>query len=73
VLARSPKCQECVVKQYFRYTAGRTETAGDRPLIAKVTEDFRRSNFKFKELVISMVRSREFPGTGGQAHVARNN
>ncbi len=28
VLAASPQCQECVVKQYFRYTAGRTETPG---------------------------------------------
>lgn len=72
VLARSPQCQECVVKQYFRYTAGRTETLGDRPLIRKVTEDFRRSNFRFKELIISMVRSREFPGEGGAVRVAGN-
>ena len=72
VLARSPQCQECVVKQYFRYTAGRTETAGDRPLIRKVTEDFRRSNFRFKELVISMIRAREFPGSGGPLSVASN-
>ena len=33
VLAASPQCQECVVKQYFRYVAGRTETPADRPLI----------------------------------------
>ena len=26
VLAGSPQCQECVVKQYFRYQAGRLET-----------------------------------------------
>jgi hypothetical protein len=72
VLARSPQCLECVVKQYFRYTAGRTETAGDRPLIRKVAEDFRRSDFRFKELIISMVRSREFPGEGGPVRVAHN-
>jgi hypothetical protein len=72
VLARSPQCQECVVKQYFRYTAGRTETAGDRPLIRKVTEDFRQANFRFKELVISMIRAREFPGAGGPLSVASN-
>ena len=23
VLAKTPQCQECVVKQYFRYTTGR--------------------------------------------------
>jgi hypothetical protein len=60
VLARSPQCQECLVKQYFRYTAGRTETAADRPLIRRVTDDFRRSQFRFKELMISLVRAREF-------------
>ena len=31
ILAKSPVCQECVVKQYFRYVAGRLETPGDRP------------------------------------------
>jgi hypothetical protein len=60
VLARSPQCQECLVKQYFRYTSGRMETQADRHLIRKVTEDFRRSQFRFKELIISLIRSREF-------------
>ena len=56
MLAKSPQCQECVVKQYFRYTAGRMETPADRPLIRKVAEDFRKSHFEFKELIISLVR-----------------
>src|SRR5215813_4828703 len=60
VLARSPQCQECLVKQYFRYTSGRMETRADRTLIRQVTEDFRKSQFRFKELIISLVRSREF-------------
>ena len=60
VLARSSQCQECLVKQYFRYTSGRMETRADRPLIRQVSEDFRNSQFRFKELIISMVRSREF-------------
>jgi len=59
VLARSPQCQECLVKQYFRYTAGRMETQADRPLIRQVSEDFGKSQFRFKELIISLVRSRE--------------
>ncbi|MCI0392843.1 MAG: DUF1592 domain-containing protein [Acidobacteria bacterium] len=61
VLARSPQCQECLVKQYFRYTSGRMETQADRPLIRQVSEVFRKSQFRFKELIISLVRSREFP------------
>jgi hypothetical protein len=71
VLAASAQCQECFVKQYFRYVAGRTETPADRPLIRSVLEDFKRSDYKFRELIISMVRAREFPGQGGGI-VARN-
>jgi hypothetical protein len=70
VLARSPQCHECMVKQYFRYIAGRTETAGDRAVIRKVADDFERSKFHFKELILSMVRAREFPGEGGPVNVA---
>jgi hypothetical protein len=72
VLAKSPQCQECVVKQYFRYTAGRMETPADYPLIHRVFEDFKNSQFRFKEMVISLVRAREFPGATETPHVARN-
>jgi hypothetical protein len=72
VLAKTAQCQECVVKQYFRYTAGRPETPADRPLIRQVLEDFRNSQFRFKELIVSLVRQREFPTTEGSTHVASN-
>ncbi len=68
VLAKSTQCQECIVKQYFRYTLGRVETAADRPVIRKMTEDFRRSQFRFKALISSLMLSRENPG--GSVHVA---
>jgi len=55
VLAASPQCQECVVKQYFRYVSGRTETPADRPLLRTVLEDFRKSGFQFQEMIISMM------------------
>jgi len=72
VLARNPQCQECVVKQYFRYTMGRVETPADRPVIANVLEDFRKSQYRFKELMVSLVRAREFPPDGAANHVASN-
>jgi Protein of unknown function (DUF1592)/Protein of unknown function (DUF1588)/Protein of unknown function (DUF1587)/Protein of unknown function (DUF1595)/Protein of unknown function (DUF1585) len=56
VLARSPQCQECLVKQYFRYLSGRMETPADRNLIRQVTEDFRKSQFRFRELIISLIQ-----------------
>ena len=61
ILAQTPQCQDCIVKQYFRYVAGRPETNADRPLIRKVSEDFRSSKFRFKHLIASMMVAREFP------------
>ncbi|MGH9674533.1 MAG: DUF1592 domain-containing protein, partial [Bryobacteraceae bacterium] len=72
ILSESAQCQQCVVKQYFRYTAGRTEMPADRPLIQAVLEDFRRSQFRFKEMIISLVRTREFPESRKGAHVANH-
>ena len=66
VLAKSPQCQECLVKQYLRYTLGRMETPADRPMIRKVLDDFRNSQFQFKELIVAVMRSR----AGETVHVA---
>ncbi len=59
VLAAAPQCQECMVKQYFRYVTGRLETPADRPALEQVFQDFKNSNYHFKELILSMIRSRE--------------
>jgi hypothetical protein len=72
VLAKSTQCQECVVKQYFRFQAGRSETAADRPLIRFVTDDFRNSGFRFKELILSLALVREFPQEKQRLDVANN-
>ena len=37
LLARTPQCQECVVKQVFRYMSGRQDTPADRPVPAAAT------------------------------------
>jgi hypothetical protein len=73
VLAKTPQCQECMVKQYFRYTAGRMETPTDYPVILRALEQFRNSQFRFQELIIAIARGREFPDEEGIVHVARNN
>jgi len=59
-LARTPQCQECLVKQYFRYAMGRREISADRPVIAKVLAGFRDSQFRFQELMIAVVKWTEF-------------
>ena len=71
VLAKSLQCQECVVKQYFRYTMGRMETPGDRPVIRAVLDAFRGSQFRFKEMIAALMRTTASE-TGGSVHVAGN-
>jgi hypothetical protein len=60
ILAESPVCQECVVRQTFRYAYGRLETAADRDAVGQLFAAFRDSGFRFKELLIGLVRSPEF-------------
>lgn len=52
ILAESPVCQECMVKQLFRYVYGRHETDADKPVIARGLAAFRDSGFRWKELMV---------------------
>jgi hypothetical protein len=61
-----------VVKQYFRYTFGRMETPGDRPMIHRVLDAFQNSGFRFKELMVALMRERATSDLGEAAHVASN-
>jgi hypothetical protein len=61
ILAASTQCQECVVKQLFRYAMGRKEGANDRAIIRQVFDDFRNSGFRFQELMVSLMKWTEFP------------
>jgi hypothetical protein len=63
VLARNAECQKCVVKQVFRYAMGRPETSADSAVIEKGFDDFKRSQFKFQQLIISLVTSKAFRET----------
>ncbi|MBM3793666.1 MAG: DUF1592 domain-containing protein [Acidobacteria bacterium] len=60
ILAATPQCQECVVKQYFRYAMGRHEMPSDRPVIERAATRFRDSGFQFLEMVIELVKATEF-------------
>ncbi len=60
LLANSRACEECVVKQVFRYAFGRPETAADRETIRTAFAAFHDSGFKFRELLIALVRAPQF-------------
>jgi len=60
VLADSRACQECVVKQLFRFAFGRMETSADREAVRSAVAAFRESRFRFKELLVALVRAPQF-------------
>ena len=73
LLAKTPQCQECVVKQVFRYMSGRQDTPADRPVLNQALEAFRKSDYRFKELIVALARLREFPESGRKTtNVASN-
>jgi hypothetical protein len=49
-----------MVRQMFRYAYGRLETEADQATIHELFAKFRDSGFRFKELLIGIVRSPEF-------------
>jgi len=55
VLAKTKQCQECIVKQYFRYSAGRMEGPADLPLIQQALQRFQAWQFQFKEIILSIM------------------
>ncbi len=61
ILAGSTQCQECVVKQVFRYLMGRHETAADAAALEIATQEFRASGFQFQELLVSLVKWTTYP------------
>ena len=71
ILANDPTCQRCVVKQVFRYAVGRHETASDQADLDGLYDGFRKSGFRFRELILELATSRPFLGEPVQAVVAK--
>jgi Protein of unknown function (DUF1592)/Protein of unknown function (DUF1588)/Protein of unknown function (DUF1587)/Protein of unknown function (DUF1595)/Protein of unknown function (DUF1585) len=72
LFARTPQCQECVVKQVFRYMAGRPDTPADKPLLNEALGSFRNSGFRFKELLVSLAKGQDVFSARRRIHVASN-
>ena len=60
ILSHSRVCQECMVRQIFRYAFGRLENASDEETIHQLYTTFRDSGFHFRDLLIGLVRSPQF-------------
>jgi hypothetical protein len=60
VLAQSHVCQECIVRQIFRYAFGRMETSADEDTIHQLFAVFRDSGFHFQDVLVALVKSPQF-------------
>jgi len=60
ILSQSVVCQECMVRQIFRYAFGRLENSSDEATIHQLFATFRDSGYHFKDLLTGLVRSPEF-------------
>ena len=72
LLAKTPQCQECIVKQVFRYMAGRPDMPADRPLLNQALQEFRSSGFRFKELLVALIKERRVVPGRRTLNVASN-
>ena len=72
VLAKSSQCQECMVKQYFRFQAGRSGNAGGpAPDPVRSPTTFAIPVSASKSLILSLVLLREFPAQEKQRLACR--
>ena len=60
ILADSPVCQKCIVRQMFRYSYGRLESNADEKTIDQLYDQFKASDFRVKNLLVALVQSPEF-------------
>ncbi len=60
ILSQSKVCQECMVRQVFRYAYGHMETSADEDTIHQLDAAFRDSGFHFKDLLAGLVKSPQF-------------
>jgi hypothetical protein len=57
ILAANRECQECIVKQLFRYGWGRHEKSVDDPVIKRATQIFRDSGFHLKDVIVYLAKA----------------
>lgn len=59
-LGNDPRVARCLVKQVFRHASARIDVAGDDPVIESLTSQFADSGYRFRALLLSLVKSEGF-------------
>lgn len=59
-LSGSTQVHDCFVRQWFRYTFGREETANDACFLQEINQRFKQANYNIQELLIAIVKHKMF-------------
>ena len=59
-LAKSPRVEQCLATNWFRYAMGRVESAADACSLIEVQKRFTDSNGQFKELLVAVTLTDAF-------------
>ncbi|HEY1537234.1 MAG TPA: DUF1585 domain-containing protein, partial [Polyangiaceae bacterium] len=59
-IAVSPRAQNCLATNWFRYAMGRVETAADACSVLDVQKKFVTSGGQFKELLVALTLTDAF-------------
>lgn len=67
LLAEDPRVMQCLVKQLYRYSAARLESAGDAPVLKELDQHFQSEGYQLKALLLALVGSDGFRFTSEAA------
>lgn len=59
-LADDPLVGQCISKQLYRHANGRLDDAGDERPLRTLAEQFEKSGYRFRELLVALVQSEGF-------------
>jgi hypothetical protein len=59
-LVASPQARECMAKQWFAFSQGRPDEAGDAASMREIVDGFERSGANVRELVVALIKSEAF-------------
>ena len=65
-LGSDPRVARCLVRQVFRHASARLDGEGDDPVIVNLTSQFADSGYRFRELLVALLKSEGFRFAQGE-------
>lgn len=68
LLRHSPKVGACMARNLFRFALGHLESDGEEPLMAELAQGLEQDGYRFRSLVLNVVKSRGFRYVAAPGH-----